>query len=350
MGSSTERRATLVDDSVKGVGMWGNGFIPRKLRAYLELIRPFTLLAPLFGGITGGIMGLAADPRPGYADRLVGPDVSFSAWPFFQWEFPLIELLWGAVVLMLVNAGSNVLNQVYDDKIDSVNKPGRPIPSGTITHEEGLTLAWLLYFIAFFRAALTLNGPYFLLILVLIGMTYAYSVPPLRLKERLWTSNISIALARGMFGFTAAWCIFGNPFNPLPWVIGSIMAIFLVGAMTTKDFTDVEGDRLYGARTLPVVYGLERSIALSAPFFVLPFAIIPLAVNFGLLPASASVLTLLSVWGVYVVMLLFREKDTHDEIFENSPAWKHMYLMLMAMQIGFCMVVIGDVTGFGLRI
>jgi hypothetical protein len=56
----------------------------------------------------------------------------------------------------------------------------------------------------------------------------------------------------------------------------------------------------------------------------------------------------MSVWGVYVVLLLFREKDLHDEIFENSPAWKHMYLMLMSMQLGFCLVVLADVLGFAI--
>jgi 4-hydroxybenzoate polyprenyltransferase len=183
---------------------------------------------------------------------------------------------------------------------------------------------------------------------MLIIITYIYSVPPIRLKDRLWVNNISIAAARGVFGFAAAWCIFGNPFNPLPWVIGSVMTVFLVGAMTTKDFTDVEGDARFGARTLPVEYGLERSIALSAPFFVLPFAIIPLAVNLDLLPTDAILMTVLSAWGVYIVMLLYREKDAHDRIFENSPAWKHMYLMLMAMQLGFSVIVIFDAMGLRL--
>ena len=268
----------MVKVNIKGYEKPAKAFFPRKLRAVLDLIRPFTLMAPLFGGLTGGLLGLVADPLPAYEGLVVWPVVSMSSYPFFQWDFPLIELLWGAIILMLVNAGSNALNQVYDADIDRVNKPERPIPSGRIRPDEALSIAWLLYFVAFFRAALFLRGPYFLLILALIGFTYAYSVPPLRLKERLWTNNVSIALARGMLGFVAAWCIFGNPFNPLPWVIGGIMAFFLVGAMTTKDFTDVEGDRMYGARTLPVVYGLERSIGMSAPFFVMPFVVIPAAV------------------------------------------------------------------------
>jgi hypothetical protein len=86
---------------------------------------------------------------------------------------------------------------------------------------------------------------------------------------------------------------------------------------------------------------------MSAPFFVMPFVVIPAAVVYGLLPTTAYLMTFLSVWGVYVVLLLYREKDTHDEIFENSPAWKHMYLMLMAMQLGFCFVVFMDVYGWG---
>jgi len=44
----------------------------------------------------------------------------------------------------------------------------------------------------------------------------------------------------------------------------------------------------------------------------------------------------LAAWGAYIAFLLFRYAETPDKKFENTPVWKHMYFMLMAMQIGFC--------------
>ena len=48
-------------------------------------------------------------------------------------------------------------------------------------------------------------------------------------------------------------------------------------------------------------------------------------------PASASLLTL---WGIYTVYLLLRDPDELTRS-ENHPSWRHMYLMMMAAQIGF---------------
>jgi 4-hydroxybenzoate polyprenyltransferase len=229
---------------------------------------------------------------------------------------------------MLVNAGSNVLNQVYDFKIDKINKPYRPIPSKVITINEARTVAWVLYLITVWRAATVGSGAFVFLVVVIMLITIFYSMPPIRLKKRLFISNISIAFARGMLGFVAGWSIFGDPFNQTPWLIGLLMAIYLVGAVTTKDFTDIKGDKKYGMRTLPVEYGKKKAIAVSAPFFIVPFILIPYGIWRG------------AIWGAYIVYLLFRYGDTPDKKFENTTVWIHMYLMLMAIQIGFCVLYI----------
>jgi 4-hydroxybenzoate polyprenyltransferase len=176
------------------------------------------------------------------------------------------------------------------------------------------------------------------LMLIIILVTIFYSIPPVRLKKRLFISNLSIAFARGMLGFVAGWCIFGDPFNRIPWIIGLLMSIYLIGAVTTKDFTDIKGDRKFGMRTLPVVYGKQKAIALSAPFFVSPFILIPLGIWRGHLIESSMILVVLTIWGAYIVMLLYKYGDTPDKKFENTPVWIHMYLMLMAIQIGFCLI------------
>lgn len=316
-----------------------------KIRGIFDLFRPFTLLAPLIGGIAAALMALALDPLPKYSDRFIvngsfiGPTFSWS-YPFMYWDFPLLELLAGVSALILVNAGSNVLNQVYDFKIDKINKPYRPIPSKIITLNEARTIAWVVYLITLWRAAAVGSGAFLFLILIIMLITIFYSMPPVRLKKRLFISNLSIAFARGMLGFVAGWSIFGNPFNQTPWLIGMIMSIYLIGAVTTKDFTDMKGDKKFGMRTLPVVFGKRKAITISAPFFVSPFILIPIGILRGHLIAETMNLIVLIIWGAFIVMLLYKYSDVPDKKFENTPVWIHMYFMLMAIQISFSLVYI----------
>jgi hypothetical protein len=42
----------------------------------------------------------------------------------------------------------------------------------------------------------------------------------------------------------------------------------------------------------------------------------------------------LATWGSYVVYLILRDPDALAAT-ENHPSWTHMYLMMLATQIGF---------------
>lgn len=310
--------APLMEEGERYPG-WRVGF-SRKLGAYIELIRPFTLLAPLFGGLGASFIALAVQDFDG-----------------FDWA----TLIYGVATLMILNAASNCMNAAYDAHIDRINKPYRPIPKKLLTRDEASSLAFVLYFLGLFRAIL-ISYQFFAIVLLITIITIYYSMPPIRLKKRFWVSNITIAIARGLLGFLAGWSIFGDPTNPTPWVIGGILCIYLVGATTSKDFTDVEGDSKYGMRTLPVVYGPKRAALISGPFFIVPFILIPIGVLRGHLIEAANYLLILVVWGAYVMWLLQTHATERDPNFENSPVWKHMYLMLFALQLGFAGVYLAD--------
>jgi len=310
--------APFVDGDEKYPG-WRVG-LSRKVGAYIELIRPFTLLAPLFGGLGASFIALAVQDFEGFN------------WP---------TLIYGVATLMILNAASNCMNAAYDAHIDRINKPYRPIPRGLVTRDEASSLAFMLYFLALFRAIL-ISYQFFAIVIIITIITIYYSMPPVRLKKRLWISNMTIATARGLLGFLAGWTIFGDPTNPTAWVIGGILAIYLVGATTSKDFTDAEGDGKYGMRTLPVVYGPKRAAIISGPFFIIPFALIPIGVLRGHLIEGANFMLILVVWGAYVMWLLQTHATERDPNFENSPVWKHMYMMLFALQLGFAGVYLAD--------
>src|SRR5206468_7701889 len=66
-----------------------------KSRAYLDLARPFTLVAPALGFISGALTAVgAAPPEQWYAGLLVPP-------------------LIGSIMAACLNAGNNALNQIY---------------------------------------------------------------------------------------------------------------------------------------------------------------------------------------------------------------------------------------------
>lgn len=309
-------------------------FIPKKIRGFIDLIRPFTLLAPGIGGISACLMGLSAAHGFNLTASIIINNFTM--------------LVWGVSTLVIVNAASNALNAAYDVEIDMINKPYRPVPAGVVTKDEARSLAWFLYLVTIWRAATVFQLTYSFLVLCIMLITIGYSMPPLRFKQRLWWSNITVAWARGMLGFVAAWSIFddpllphGNlPFDPTPWTIGAIIFLFLVGATTTKDFTDIEGDRKFGMRTLPVVYGPRKAALYSSPFLVFPFLLIPVAIYFDLLKVAAAWLVVLMGWGFYLIYILDKAKFEQDKRLENSPVWKHMYLMLLSMQMGFMIVYV----------
>jgi len=295
----------------------------KKVNGFIALARPFTLIAPAVGVFAGVLMALA------YYDN-------------FAWGASHFLLLFGSAVLFsMINTASNAYNQVYDADNDMVNKPARPIPAGIITKNEALYFSIFLYLLAFL-VAFFIGTFFFIFTSLFILITLLYSAPPIRLKDKLWVANISIAVARSWLLLLAGWSIFpgADPFAPSIWFVGFILFVFLLGTASTKDFTDMEGDRKFGARTLPVVYGPAKSARIIAPFFVIPFALIPLGVILGYVSSLSIMLVPLAVWGVWVATHLRTAADNPAQSFENSPVWVHMYLMLMALQAGFCTVFI----------
>jgi len=323
------------DERLTSKGTFVSRFVPGKVKAIIELIRPFTLLAPIIGGTSAALISL----RVGGGE--IPPPVLYATYPFIRWDFPeAMTILWGVIALVFVNAASNSLNQAIDLDIDRINKPYRPIPRGDLTQDEARTVAWFFYLLTLWRAP-WINRSFAFFILLIMLMTICYSVPPIQFKKRLWISNASIAATRGLLGFVAGWCIFDdNPFDdPTPWAIGLVMAVFIFGTITSKDFTDMEGDMKFGMRTIPVVYGVSTAAAFTAVFFVLPFFLIPIFTTIHWLIPEALIMTVMVAWGLYVLILINKAVHSKEEAnFENSPVWKHMYLMLLALQFGFLLI------------
>ncbi len=292
-------------------------------RAFVDLARPFTLVAPALGFASGAATAVGAHPREPWS-----------------WHLLLLPAV-GSIMAAVLNAGSNALNQIYDVEIDRVNKPNRPLPSGRLSPRD----AWR-FTLACYAAALALAWPIapvgrrecFWIVVAAVVCTLVYSVPPLRTKRRGLLANITIAIPRGLLLKVAGWSAVKTVAGVEPWYIGLIFGLFLLGATTTKDFADMEGDRRGGCRTLPIQYGVRRAAWLISPSFVLPFLLINLGAATGVLTGDFWSLQGLGAtmagYGVYVCALMLRRPE-ELALDENHVSWTHMYRMMFAAQIGF---------------
>lgn len=292
---------------------------------YLELGRPFTLVAPALGFFSGGLTALGAAPSQGVtAETLM---------------YPLI----GSLMAAVLNAGNNALNQIYDLEIDRINKPKRPLPTGRLTIAEAWTFTAITYGLALVLAWLVEPGgrhECFWIVLVAVVCTFIYSMPPLRTKRLGIWANVTIAIPRGVLLKVAGWSSVKAIFGIEPWYIGAIFGLFLLGATTTKDFADMKGDRRGGCRTLPIQYGVRRAAWMISPSFVIPFAMINIGSAAGILTGNFLLLQMLGLfmttYGLYVCYLMLRRPE-ELAVEENHVSWAHMYRMMFVAQIGFAL-------------
>ena len=170
------------------------------------------------------------------------------------------------------------------------------------------------------------------------AITVLYSAPPFRTKRLGIWANVTIAIPRGVLLKVAGWSAVKTVVAVEPWFIGGIFGLFLLGASTTKDFADMEGDARGGCRTLPIIYGVRRAAWMISPSFVLPFLMIAVGAFTGILTGNFALLLVLSAgmtaYGLYVCYLMLRRPEDLA-VEENHVSWAHMYRMMFVAQIGF---------------
>jgi 4-hydroxybenzoate polyprenyltransferase len=295
------------------------------MRVYLELGRPFTLIAPALGFFSGAVTAIGAAPPEPWHPRLL--------------LYPAI----GALMAAVLNSASNALNQIYDLDIDRINKPKRPLPSGRLSVRQAWVFTWINYAVALWLAWLVAPGgrhECFWIVVMAAVITFLYSAPPFRTKRLGIWANVTIAIPRGVLLKVAGWSSVKTMFGVEPWYIGAIFGLFLLGASTTKDFADIEGDRRGGCLTLPIQYGVRRAAWMISPSFVVPFLMIPLGAWMGILTGNFWLLQALGVfmtlYGLYVCYLMLRRPE-ELAVEENHVSWAHMYRMMFVAQIGFAL-------------
>ena len=238
----------------------------------LELLKPVTWFPPMWA----------------FACGVVSADVSLGD----HW---LLALLGIAVAGPMVCGTSQAANDWFDRKVDAINEPSRPIPSGRMPGRWGLyiALAWTL---ASLVAASALGTWGFYAAVFGLLLAWAYSAPPLRLKQNGWWGNAACGLCYEGLPWITGWAVMvaggGSPFRML--CVAALYSIGAHGIMTLNDFKSIEGDVELGIGSLPVRLGVDRAAQVACAVMALPqLVVVCLLIHWGSVTHAAFVASLL---------------------------------------------------------
>jgi chlorophyll synthase len=196
----------------------------------------------------------------------------------------------------LVCASSQAVNDWFDRHVDAINEPNRPIPSGRMPGRWGLGIAIAWTVLSLFWA--TLMGPWgFAACALAIALSWAYSAPPVRLKNNGWWGNSACALSyEGLAWLTGTAVMLGGAWpGPHSVALALLYSVGAHGIMTLNDFKAIEGDRRMGVASLPVQLGAHGAARMACLFMLVPQVVVALLLAHWQLPWHAAAVLALAV-------------------------------------------------------
>lgn len=167
------------------------------------------------------------------------------------------------IMAMIIGVTCNIfivgINQIADVHIDKINKPYLPIPSGELSVQQAKNIVFTALFISLVLA-LYITPYLFGIIALAATIGWAYSMPPLYLKQHHVTAALSIAIVRGVLLNAGGFFVFNYLVNnslEMPENV-KILTLFIIAFSIViswfKDLSDMEGDAKFNIKTFAILY------------------------------------------------------------------------------------------------
>ena len=230
---------------------------------------------------------------------------SYSGSAFFHQINNIVAFVGGLMIYFFLAASSNVINDIFDMDIDSINRPTRPIPSGKIQRKQAIYYAAILMFLAIgtsIGVGLFTPNPWLvpLTIIVFGGISYLYSWKG---KASGFPGNIlvGISFSSGIpFGG-----ILVSSISEIPlylWFFFATAVFLLISRELVKGMEDIEGDSKFDQKTVAIVHGFRFTAWISGFFsicsiatFTIPVFLYSFNVWFLVIMLSGNVFVLVSI-------------------------------------------------------
>ncbi|ESR63568.1 hypothetical protein CICLE_v10010546mg [Citrus x clementina] len=183
-----------------------------------------------------------------------------------------IEVLKSMVPAIMMNNFVNAINQLSDVEIDKVNKPHLPLASGDFSIAEGIAIAIGSPMMGVAMGMMLRSPPLVICFIIwwIVGAAYSLDLPLLRWKGSPIMAAVTIIILNGLllqFPYFVHFqkYVLGRPvvFPKQLLFAAAIMPIFNAAIAFSKDLPDVEGDKEFGLRTLPIILGRERVFSIA---------------------------------------------------------------------------------------
>jgi len=269
---------------------------------------------------------------------------------------PLADFLVLVVVTVLMAIGGYVINDYFDVKIDSINRPDKLVVNKLISPRGAIMLHIVLNVIAillgFYLSYRVKAISFGLIFPFLSGLLWIYSA---KYKRMMFWGNFIVSCLSGfviliVWLFEFFWLrlhaiLFVDMIPVIRWVsyifAGYAIFAFLVSMVREiiKDMEDTEGDTTFGCKTLPLVIGITYSRYIVAAIIVATILLLGYAqrilYRLDLMMVFWYFLVTVETGAIYLLAKLFKARNKEDFHFLSTLCKLIMVAGILSMEIIF---------------
>lgn len=226
----------------------------------------------------------------------------FLVGPAYYWKNHLLDTNQFLITLSTVTiaAAGYIINDYFDVKIDLVNKPDSVIIGRLIKRRWAMIIHQTLNILGVL-IGLLVSIKVFIVNLIAVTCLWFYAE---RFKRLAFVGNFLVA------GLTGASLVVMAVYYPGSDLLINIYAVFAFGITlireVIKDMEDVPGDKKYGCRTIPIIWGIPKTKRFVY-FLILGFVLLVLFIGWRL--QNERVMTIFLLLGIpvgWMVIKLYR--------------------------------------------
>lgn len=281
-----------------------------RVQAHIELADPVTWITP----ITMVVCGALASGQ----DRFQITEIN---------DLVLVAL--AALMCGPLGTGfSQSINDYYDRELDAINDPARPIPSQRVSLAAA-RMNWILLGLGTLVIGLILMRQsiwVFVLAILSVILSAAYSVPPVKLKQHFWLGAPAVGLGYVFLSWAAGHLSFA-PMSGASLMLAVINSFLAAGLLFLNDIKSLEGDRQHGLQSMTVALGVRRTLIVSYLIIgICEFLLLLLSLWAGYLWATAILALALTI-PISSQVRLYRE-PTHKNFLRYIVASNPFVLII----------------------
>jgi 4-hydroxybenzoate polyprenyltransferase len=158
------------------------------MKAYLQLMRPANIVTAVADILAGISLSYYISKNASLVSY-----VAQSVWHFLRFPFIALDAVYLVLATIGLYGGGVVMNDVFDAKLDSIERPERPIPSGKVTQQDATVLGLsLLGFGVFCGFKASFTSGCIALAVALLALLYDYKG-----KHHAFWGPLNMGLCRG---------------------------------------------------------------------------------------------------------------------------------------------------------